>query len=85
MEHDTDTSPHAQAVLTDKLRSMTPGQKLALALQMSRTVRELAVAGIRQRHPHASNREVLLRLAIVQHGRSLALSAYPDIADLDGP
>lgn len=85
MELETDTTPQARAVLTDKLRSMTAAEKLDLALAMSRTVRDLAVAGIRQRHPQASPREVLLRLAVVQHGRSLAMAAYPEIADLDGP
>lgn len=85
MDPDTDTAREAQIVLTNKLRSMTANQKLDLALAMSRTVRDLAVAGIRQRHPQASHREVLLRLAIVQHGRPLAMAAYPDIADLADP
>lgn len=80
-----DTTPEVQSVVTRKLRAMTATQKLDLAIAMSRATRELAVAGIRLRHPEASDREVLLRLAIVLHGRELASAAYPDILDLDGP
>ena len=49
---------------------------------MSRTVRDLALAGVRQRHPEASPREQLLRLALTIHGRDLATAAYPEIAEL---
>lgn len=62
---------------------MSAEQKLAIAFDMSETVRRLALAGIRQRHPRASDREQFLRLAILQLGRDLAIRAYPDAADLD--
>jgi len=78
-----DTSCEAERVQVEKWRAMSAGQKLALALDLSRTVRELALAGIRQRYPNASAREQLLRLAITIHGRDLATAAYPEIATLD--
>lgn len=78
-----DTSVEAERVLVEKLRAMSPGQRLAVALDLSRTVRELALAGVRQRHPDASPREQLLRLAVTLHGRDLATAAYPEIAELD--
>lgn len=62
---------------------MSPSQKVALAATMSQTVRDLALAGIRQRYPLAMPREQLLRLAIVTLGPELALAAYPEIAALD--
>lgn len=62
---------------------MSASQKLALVSAMSQTVRDLAVAGIRQRYPLATPREQLLRLAVVTLGPELALAAYPEIATLD--
>lgn len=62
---------------------MSAAQKLALVSTMSQTVRELALAGIRQRYPLAMPPEQLLRLAIVTLGPELALAAYPEIAALD--
>lgn len=85
MDGITDTTPDAEALLTERLRTMTPEQKLRLTLEMSRTVRELALAGVRSRHPAATEREVFLRLAVVLHGTELAQAAYPEIADLDRP
>ena len=78
-----DTSPEAERVVIDKLRAMSPADRLKLALSLSQSVRELALAGVRQRHPHASVCEQLLRLAVTIHGRDLATAAYPEIAALD--
>ena len=49
---------------------------------MSQTVRDLALAGVRQRYPRAAPREQFLRLAIVVLGIDLARKAYPDIDSL---
>lgn len=78
-----DTSAEADRVVFEKLRAMSPADRLTLALSLSQSVRELALAGVRQRHPHASVREQLLRLAVTIHGRDLATRAYPEIATLD--
>lgn len=78
-----DTSAEAERVVIDRLRAMSPAQRLSLALSLSQSVRELALAGVRQRYPDASAREQLLRLAVTIHGRDLATAAYPEIAVLD--
>jgi len=78
-----DTSAEAERVVIDKLRAMSPADRLGLALSLSQSVRELALAGVRQRYPNASGREQLLRLAVTIHGRDLATLAYPEIAALD--
>jgi len=78
-----DTSPEAERVVIEKLRAMSPADRLGLALSLSQSVRELALAGVRLRHPKASVREQLLRLAVTIHGRELAMLAYPEIATLD--
>ena len=59
--------------------SMTPSEKLSLVIRLSDTVRQLALAGVRQRYPDASPREQFLRLAMVTLGDDLARKAYPEI------
>jgi hypothetical protein len=49
-------------------RRMTPAEKLSLAMSLTATARQLALAGVRQRYPNASPREAFLRLAIVTLG-----------------
>jgi hypothetical protein len=60
-------------------RRMPPSEKLSLVIRLSDTVRELALAGVRQRYPDASPREQFLRLAMVTLGDDLARKAYPEI------
>lgn len=78
-----DTSAKAERIVVEKLRAMSPEQRLGLALSLSQSVRELALAGVRQRYPEASAREQLWRLALATHGRELAMAAYPELATLD--
>ena len=63
-------------------RRMSASQKASLIGSMSRSVRELALAGIRSRHPDATPREQFLRLAILTLGQDLAREAYPEIDHL---
>lgn len=78
-----DTSPEVEQRQIEGWRRLTPAAKVGLVLQMSATVRQLALVGLRQRHPHASARELQLRLAELLLGSDLARRAYPEIADLD--
>lgn len=64
-------------------RKMTAAQKADLISRLSGAAREMAIAGIRQRHPGASEREVFLRLAILTLGPELARRAYPEVDRLD--
>ena len=80
-----DTTPDAADRQVQQWQTMSAAQKLALTMSMSRAVRDLALAGIHHRHPAATPREQLLRLALVLHGPELALAAYPDIATLEQP
>jgi len=67
-----DTSPKADARYHELLRRMPPEGRLEAAMRLSRAVRELAVAGIRQRHPDACDEEVRIRLAVRLYGRACA-------------
>lgn len=78
-----DSSLEAERHLVERWRTMPAEDKLATALQMSRTVRDLALAGVQSRFPNAEPREQLLRLAIVMLGPELALAAYPEISSMD--
>jgi hypothetical protein len=80
-----DTSPDIERRQVEIWRHMTPEEKTAIVTSLTQTVINLARAGIRDRYPEASAYERRLRLAVVLHGRELAMKAYPDIASLDAP
>lgn len=63
-------------------RDMTPAQKANLITRLSQTAREMAAAGVRDRHPDASPREQFLRLAMLTLGPELARRVYPEIEQL---
>jgi hypothetical protein len=50
---------------------MGPEQKLRIVSELVRASEELALAGLRQRHPAASGRELDLRLAALRLERDL--------------
>ena len=71
-----DTSPEAERVLIELLRKAPPWRRLQLADQMSRTARDLAMAGLRMRFPTASEAELRRRFADIHLGPELAARAY---------
>ena len=71
-----DTSPQALRAQYEIYRRMSPGRKLELVFQTCRTGRELALAGLKMRHPDATD-EQLWRLWARQHlGSELFEAAY---------
>ena len=79
-----DTTPEIEKRQIDRWREMSPVEKAALISAAARTTRQLAVAGIRQRYPDATEHERFLRLALLTLGPDLALAVYPDTARLAG-
>ena len=75
-----DTSPEVEALQVEGWRRTTPAEKAAMVVALSKSARDMMLAGIRDRHPGASEREVFLRAAIVLFGPELAVAAYPDAA-----
>ena len=61
---------------------MTPAEKARLVSSLTDAVYTLALAGVRQRHPHATDQEHFLRLAVITLGAELARRAYPEIDQL---
>ena len=77
-----DSSPEMERLQIDLWRRMSPLEKARAVDGLSLATQELALAGIRQRHPQASERECLLRLAMLKLGPRLAVQVYPESADL---
>ena len=79
-----DTSPEAWEVYVRLIRQMTPEQRLLRACDLSGMVRQLALAGIRQRHPNASDDGVRKRFAAITLGPELARKVYGWDSEMDG-
>ena len=71
-----DTSPEAERVLIELLRQAPAWRRLQLADRMSSTVRSLSLAGLRARHPRASEAELRRRFADIHLGPKLAAKVY---------
>ena len=54
------------------LRAQAPHERLEQANALSQAVRELAVAGLRTRHPDATPEEIRVRLTVRLYGRAVA-------------
>jgi hypothetical protein len=71
-----DTSPEAWKVFMDLMRKMSPEEKLQRTFEFSAMVRSFGEAGLRQRHPQASDREIFLRAARLNLGADLYAKVY---------
>lgn len=71
-----DTTPEAEAVQVEIFRRMSSRQKLALVEEANRNARELALAGLRLRHPEAGPDELFRRLMDLTLGEELAERVY---------
>ena len=72
----SDTSPEITALQLALLRKASPARKLALVAQMNATVKALALAGLRSRHPGDSEEIIQRRLADLILGGDLAVKVY---------
>jgi hypothetical protein len=78
----SDTPASAERAQLELWRRMPPLEKLRLVTEITLAVETLALAGIRLRHPRASDRECFLRLATLKLGRPLACRVYPEAAGI---
>ncbi len=72
----SDTHPDIESIQIERLRQTPPWRKLALVGEMNQTVRTLALAGLRQRHPDDTSARRLRRLADLMLGPELATRVY---------
>lgn len=77
-----DTTLDVERLMVEHWRSATPTQKLERMLSIGRSVNELTRAYLRQQYPHATPREIELRLVARNLDRDLMIKAFgwdPDV------
>jgi hypothetical protein len=72
----SDTTPDADAVRFQIYARMSPAEKSARVVDLTRAACTLALAGLRARHPAADGPELLLRLAALRLGADTVHRAY---------
>ena len=72
----SDTSPAVEALQIAAWRRMQPWEKLRLVEELVRASEELALVGIRERHPDANPRELELRLAAFRLDREVMITLF---------
>jgi hypothetical protein len=80
----SDTSPAVERMMIELWRRATPEQKLARMFGMAQMINELARAEVQRRYPHASPREVDLRLASRTLDRQTMINAFDWDPDIHG-
>ena len=76
-----DTSTTQQEAYFARLRLLSPEQRLRIVTRLNRGVRRLALAGLRLRHPGASEEDLNIRLFVRLHGRVLARRVFPSVPE----
>jgi hypothetical protein len=79
-----DTTPEAEAVLLELLRRAPVWKRLQMIDQMHEVLRQLAMADIRRRYPHADNDEIKRRLAARVLSRTEVINAYGWDPEVEG-
>lgn len=72
----SDTHPEAERLQIELMRKAPPWRKADMLGQMYQTMKQLALSGLRQRHPQASEPELRRRLADLLLGAELAEKVY---------
>ncbi|MBK8251747.1 MAG: hypothetical protein IPK82_03655 [Polyangiaceae bacterium] len=60
---------------------MQPENRLEAAVRLSQAVREMALAGIRERHPAADEQELRVRLTVRLYGRECARRLFGNVPE----
>ncbi len=71
-----DTEPEAERVLIDLLRKAQVARKLEMLGELNAAARQLALQGLRARHPEATEAQLRRYLADLLLGPELAAHAY---------
>lgn len=79
-----DTTTQSQERHDELFRAMTCDQRVAMAVEMSETVRQVARDGIRMRHPNYTDQEVRLTGIRLLLGDDLFAAAFPKAPRLPG-
>lgn len=77
----SDTHPKMEALQIELLRQASPTRKMHMLAQLNASARMLAMAGLRSRHPQATEAELRYKLAILLLGEEMARKVYGDLID----
>jgi hypothetical protein len=72
----SDTHPDMEALQIRLIREAPAWRKMEMLVSLNASARELALAGLRRRHPNASEAELRRRLADILLGQELATKVY---------
>lgn len=75
-----DTSPDAERVQIERLRAMTPAQRMTVSRAMTRRNIRLSLRAIRRAQPDASDDDVKVTFIAVHYGRDLAERVRAELA-----
>ena len=75
----TDTDPKMKALQVELLRPATSWQKMGMLSALNASARRLALVGLRQQFPNASEDELRRRLADLLLGSALARKVYGEL------
>jgi hypothetical protein len=78
-----DTSAVAEAVMLDIYRRMPSWRKLEIVDDANRTARQLAIIGLRSRHPQDSPARLRRRLLALVLGEPKATEVYGPLEDFE--
>ena len=76
-----DTAPEIAARYDAMIGALPGDRRLAIAAQLTEGARALAVAGLRSRHPAATETELRCRLAALLYGRAVAERIFGAVPD----
>lgn len=79
-----DTAPEAFAVHVALVAGLTAAERVRRVRELTMAASTLALAGLRKRHPRATEEELFLRLAVLRLGAELVERAYGWRAAADG-
>lgn len=71
----SDTNSVVQKLLDERLRELPPWRKFEMVTELIHAAETMALAGLRDRHPNASSRELQVRLAALTLPRELMIAA----------
>ncbi len=80
-----DTSPEAEALVLDRLRRMSPAEKLHRVMGLNRALEAFAAARLRKQYgPDLSSEELKLRIAALQLDRETMIAAFGWDPEIEG-
>jgi hypothetical protein len=79
-----DTHPEAERILTELLRQAPVWRKMEMMAELNRTADHLAMEGLRDIYPKASEDELRRYLADLKLGSELAQKAYGPLPEQSG-